>query len=32
MLTKQLIDLQKWELITWNLGQFFEIKFWMVGQ
>ena len=22
----------KWELRTWNLGQNFEIKFWMVGQ
>ena len=24
--------LKKWELITWNLGQIFEIKLWMVGQ
>ena len=35
MLIEQLIDLttsKKWELITWNLGQIFEIEFWMVGQ
>ena len=23
---------KKWELITWNLGQIFEIERWMVGQ
>ena len=23
---------KKWELITWNLGQIFEIELWMVGQ
>ena len=23
---------KRWELITWNLGQIFEIKLWMVGQ
>ena len=32
MLIEQLIDLEKWELITWNLGQIFKIKLWMVGQ
>ena len=26
MLIKQLIDFKKWELITWYLGQIFEIK------
>ena len=32
MLIKQVIDLKKWELRTWNLGQISKIKWWMVGQ
>ena len=32
MLIEQLINLGKWKLIVWNLGQIFKIELWMVGQ
>ena len=30
--SSSLLTLKKWELRTWNLGQIFEIKLWIVGK